>query len=110
MGLPDCHGDSKDWVTLELGMNPSTLLISPWNPGLRHKQLIQLHPLTKTTLEVCREAANLPEVTSTLSPLTPLFGNPDFPSETSHFAAQQPTNPYLQVSASMKGHSKTMGH
>lgn len=93
MGLPDfkkyhqvahltrlvdwhCYGDSKDWVTLERGLNPPTLHISPWNPGLRHNQLIQLHPITKMTLEVCREVGKLHEVTSSFSPLTSLVDPP----------------------------------
>lgn len=108
----NCHGDFKDWVPLELCLNSFPLLFSPWNLGLRHKQLLQLHPITKTTLYLWREAEKLPEVTSTLSPLTPLFGIPDFPPGSGNrlLCSQQPTNPYLQVSVSIKGHSKTMGH
>lgn len=77
---------------MEIGLNPISLLYSPWNSGLRNKHLTQLHPLTKATLTPCSKAAKHPEVTSTLSPLT-LTYDPDFlPGSGNHLLCNQTTH------------------
>lgn len=95
MGLPDlknyylashltriidwhCHKDTKDLVSLELGLNPIPLHFAPWIPWNSYPPTLKHHPLTGTTLEIFHRIAKRLDITSSLSPLMPLKDNPDF--------------------------------
>lgn len=96
MGLPDfksyyhathiariidwhCHAGLKDWVTLETDFSPIPLQFSPWIPKLKYPQTLRAHPLIGTTLGIFHHLTKHPKFSSSLSPLTPLQNNPDFP-------------------------------
>lgn len=73
-----CHDKSKDWVQLEEALTSSTLRFSPWIPWGRQHQSIRRHPLTGTTMEAFQTVIKKYDLTTQMSPLTPIQNNPDF--------------------------------
>lgn len=73
-----CHGESKDWVRLEESLNQGSLRFSPWIPWRCQQHSVKRHPLTENTMNVLRMVIKKSDLTSQLSPLTPLQDNPEF--------------------------------
>lgn len=92
IGLPDyrnyyyashitrnCHSDLKDWVSLENDPSPIPLKFSPWISWTKYPPDLKQHPLINTTLSIFHLLTKNPDLSSPLSPLTPLQNNPDYP-------------------------------
>lgn len=85
-----CHAESKDWVILENSLHQIQLKFSPWTSWREHCPSLKNHPLTGTTLSLFHNIAKNTELTSNISPLTPLMNNPDFPPGLKNSILQAP--------------------
>lgn len=73
-----CHKDTRDWFSSESGLNPIPLQFSSWILWSSYPPSLKHHPLMETTLEVFHKLTRWTDVTSLLSPLTPLKDITDF--------------------------------